>query len=49
MSSRLADSIETVLNLSDGLLIVDVIGGEPHDSAAPSLCLPGLRDQYGGD
>lgn len=28
MEKRLADSIETVLDLADGLLIVDVIGGE---------------------
>ena len=28
MSTRLTDSIETVMNLSGGLLIVDVIGGE---------------------
>ncbi len=28
MNSRLSDSIETALNESDGLLIVDVIGGE---------------------
>ena len=33
---RLADSIENVLNLADGLLEVDVIGGET---------LPGLRRQ----
>ena len=29
IENRLADSIETVLKLADGLLIVDVIGGEP--------------------
>lgn len=26
---RMTDSIENVLNLADGLLVVDVIGGEP--------------------
>ena len=29
MQRRLSDSVETVLNLADGLMIVDVIGGEP--------------------
>ncbi|MGN8800924.1 excinuclease ABC subunit UvrA [Candidatus Merdisoma sp. HCP28S3_D10] len=35
---RLADSIETVLNLSDGLLIVDVIGGEPLTMSSSYAC-----------
>ena len=35
---RLADSIETVLNLSDGLLIVDVIGGEPLTLSSSYAC-----------
>lgn len=29
MESRLSDSIENVMKLSDGIMIVDVIGGEP--------------------
>ena len=28
MNSRLTDSIETAMSISDGLLIVDVVGGE---------------------
>ncbi len=35
---RLADSIETVLNLSDGLLIVDVIGGETLTLSSNYAC-----------
>ena len=35
---RLADSIETVLDLSDGLLIVDVIGGEPLTLSSSYAC-----------
>ena len=35
---RLADSIETVLNLSDGLLIVDVIGGEALTLSSSYAC-----------
>ena len=35
---RLADSIETVLNLSDGLLIVDVIGGETLTLSSSYAC-----------
>ena len=35
---RLADSIETVLNLSDGLLVVDVIGGEPLTLSSSYAC-----------
>ena len=35
---RLADSIETVLNLSDGLLIVDIIGGEPLTLSSSYAC-----------
>ena len=35
---RLADSIETVLNLSDGLLIVDVIGGESLTLSSSYAC-----------
>lgn len=35
---RLADSIETVLNLSDGLLVVDVIGGETLTFSSSYAC-----------
>ena len=35
---RLADSIETVLNLSDGLLVVDVIGGESLTLSSSYAC-----------
>ncbi len=35
---RLADSIETVLNLSDGLLVVDVIGGETMTLSSSYAC-----------
>lgn len=35
---RLADSIETVLNLSDGLLVVDVIGGETLTLSSSYAC-----------
>jgi excinuclease ABC subunit A len=35
---RLADSIETVLNLADGLLTVDVIGGEPLSFSQSFAC-----------
>ena len=35
---RLTDSIETVLNLSDGLLIVDVIGGETLTLSSSYAC-----------
>ncbi len=42
---RLADSIESVLALTEGLLFVDVIGGGGHD-LQPELFLPGLRNQH---
>ena len=45
IEKRLTDSIENVLNLAEGLVIVDVIGGEPM-SFQPELFLPGLRDQH---
>ena len=35
---RLADSIETVLNLSDGLLVVDAIGGETLTLSSSYAC-----------
>ena len=35
---RLADSIETALNLSDGLLVVDVIGGESMTLSSSYAC-----------
>lgn len=39
MQRRLADSIENVMKLSDGLMIVDVIGGTPINF---SMSLPAL-------
>ena len=38
IEKRLADSIETVLNLSDGLLFVDVIGGEMLSLSSSYAC-----------
>ena len=39
IEKRLADSIENVLELADGLMMVDVIGGEP-DSVSQSFSCP---------
>ena len=38
----MTDSIETVLKLADGLLVVDVIGGEKKISFSQSFFLSGL-------
>ena len=38
MQRRLADSIETVMKLSDGLMIVDVIGGTPINFSMSFAC-----------
>ena len=39
IENRLTDSIETVMSLSNGLMTVDVIGGEPVNfSQSFSLC-----------
>ncbi|MEG0189690.1 MAG: excinuclease ABC subunit UvrA [Lachnospiraceae bacterium] len=38
IEKRLTDSIESVLNLSDGLLIVDVIGGDPINFSQSFSC-----------
>ena len=38
IEKRLADSIESVLNLAEGLLIVDVIGGEPMKFSQSFSC-----------
>lgn len=38
IQKRLTDSIETVLGLSEGLLIVDVIGGEPINFSQSFSC-----------
>ena len=38
IEKRLADSIESVLNLAEGLLIVDVIGGEPMNFSQSFSC-----------
>lgn len=38
IEKRLADSIENVLNLAEGLLVVDVIGGEPMNFSQSFSC-----------
>ena len=38
IEKRLTDSVETVLNLSEGLLIVDIIGGEPMNFSQSFSC-----------
>ena len=38
IEKRLTDSIETVMNLSDGLLIVDVVDGEPINFSMSFSC-----------
>ena len=38
MEKRLTDSIENVLSLADGLMIVDVIGGEPMNFSMSFAC-----------
>lgn len=38
IEKRLADSIETVMHLSDGLLVVDVIGGEKFNFSESFSC-----------
>ena len=38
IEKRLADSIESVMKLSDGLMIVDVIGGEPINFSMNFAC-----------
>lgn len=38
VEKRLADSIESVLNLAEGLLVVDVIGGEPMNFSQSFSC-----------
>lgn len=38
IEKRLADSIETVLELSEGLLVVDVVGGEPLNFSESFSC-----------
>ena len=38
IEKRLTDSIETVMKLSDGLMIVDVIGGEPINFSMSFAC-----------
>ncbi|MGV3043081.1 excinuclease ABC subunit UvrA [Staphylococcus rostri] len=38
IETRLADSIETVLELSEGRLVVDVIGGEPLEFSEKHAC-----------
>ena len=45
IEKRLADSIENVLELADGLMTVDVIGGET-DTVFPEFFLSGLRHQH---
>ncbi|MEE1227631.1 MAG: excinuclease ABC subunit UvrA [Lachnospiraceae bacterium] len=38
IESRLTDSIETIMKLSDGLMMVDVIGGEPMNFSQSFSC-----------
>ena len=38
IESRLSDSIESVLSLADGLMVVDVIGGEPVNFSQSFSC-----------
>jgi excinuclease ABC subunit A len=38
IEKRLTDSIETVMGLSDGLMVVDVIGGEPLNFSMSFAC-----------
>lgn len=38
LRSRLADSLETALNLADGLVTIDVIGGEPMQFSQNYAC-----------
>ncbi|HHX13295.1 MAG TPA: excinuclease ABC subunit UvrA, partial [Clostridiales bacterium] len=38
IENRLSDSIETALNLADGLMIVDIIGGEPQTFSQNFAC-----------
>ncbi len=38
IEKRLTDSIENVLNLTEGLMIVDVIGGEPMNFSQSFSC-----------
>ena len=38
IEKRLTDSIETTLNLADGLMTVDVIGGEPMNFSQSFSC-----------
>lgn len=38
IEKRLADSIETVLNLAEGLMMVDVIGGESLNFSQSFSC-----------
>ena len=38
MEKRLTDSIENVLHLADGLMIVDVVGGEPVNFSTSFAC-----------
>ena len=45
IEKRLTDSIETVLNLAEGRLMVDTMDGNIQNFS-PELCLSGLRDQY---
>lgn len=45
IEQRLTDSIENVLNLAEGLMTVDVIGGEPVQFSE-SFSWSGLRNQY---
>ena len=45
IEKRLTDSVENVLHLAEGLLMVDVIGRR-NDEFQSELFLSGLRNQY---
>ena len=45
IEKRLTDSIENVMDLAEGLMIVDIIGGEPMRFSQSFSC-PGLRCEH---
>ena len=45
IETRLTDSVETALKLSDGLVCWRSSAAESSDSFSQNLCLPGLRHQ----
>lgn len=47
VEKRLTDSLETAINLTGDVVMIDVVDGENHDFQ-PELCLRRLRDQSAG-